>query len=421
MKIYTLLLGMLMPFSLLAQSNFKDGYIVKNTGDTIRGKIDLREWNINPEYIDFKAADDTSQRYKPANVSSFYVQPDFTYVSYSGRVSNNHNQFPNVDKERDTTTLPATVFLKELESGDRLSLYALTDNVKPRFFYKENGKQPVELNYYRYYYLDRNQEMVSQGSAILREEKFYVQQLLNLTRVHPDWGNYSLQDFEKTAFNERDLLRLVRKINGQKEIKGAHGQPAAQFYVGAGVVLARTTFRTVSSSIAFDDVSSKPGFKVAAGLNFFNNPVTRKVIFRAELAAEFLQGEAFRSALNAANQPETQVYQIKRNFISLSPQVIYNFYNANNLKINIGGGVAFSYNNYTKNGISDDAILNGSAYYATYELSKFIVMLPLQLGVIVNKKVEAAVSYTLPHRINAEQLTGVKMSTTALTLRYAFN
>lgn len=420
MKIYALLLGMLMPFTLLAQSNFKDGYVIKNNGDTIRGKIDLREWTINPEYIDFKAADGALQRYNPADMRGFYVQPDFNYISYSGRISNNRNQFPNVDKDRDTTTRPANVFLKELDNGDKLSLYALADNIKPRFFYKAAGAQPVELNYYRYYYSDNNEEASLHGSNVLRDEKFYVQQLLNLTRQHPDWGTYNLQDIEKTAYNEHDLLRLVRKINGQKEVKGANGQPTAQFYVGAGVVLARTTFRTVSS-IVFDDVSSKPGLKIVTGLNFFNNPVTQKIIFRAELNAEFLQGEAFRNALNAANQPETQVYQIKRNFISLAPQVIYNLYNANKVKINVGGGVAFSYNNYTKNGVSDEAILNGSAYYPTYELSKFIVMMPLQLGVILNKKVEAALSYTIPHRINAEQLTGLKMSTTALTIRYAIN
>jgi len=57
---------------LLAQSNFKKGFVVTSAGDTLKGFIDQQEWIRNPQVIyfkpDFKVG---KQEFTPENASYF--------------------------------------------------------------------------------------------------------------------------------------------------------------------------------------------------------------------------------------------------------------------------------------------------------------------------------------------------------------
>src|SRR5699024_4866108 len=60
--------------TLYAQSNFQQGLIITQSGDSLRGQIDDLEWIKSPDYIRFrKKADSEIQTFTPLNLSAFQV------------------------------------------------------------------------------------------------------------------------------------------------------------------------------------------------------------------------------------------------------------------------------------------------------------------------------------------------------------
>src|ERR1700733_6331117 len=84
-----LFLLFLLPLFSLAQSNYKPGYVVTLKGDTLRGFIDYREWDSNPNAINFKtiAANKTAQSFTPADIVYFNIDDMETYQTYTGKIS----------------------------------------------------------------------------------------------------------------------------------------------------------------------------------------------------------------------------------------------------------------------------------------------------------------------------------------------
>lgn len=56
-----LLIFIFLPFLLIAQANYKKGFVVTSQGDMLRGFIDYREWVRNPEEVKFKSNRETKK------------------------------------------------------------------------------------------------------------------------------------------------------------------------------------------------------------------------------------------------------------------------------------------------------------------------------------------------------------------------
>jgi len=84
-----LLCVVLLPTLSYAQSNYKAGYVVDLKGDTLKGFIDYREWQSNPNSINFKTsiADAKPHQYTPADITFFSINKLEAYISYTGPVS----------------------------------------------------------------------------------------------------------------------------------------------------------------------------------------------------------------------------------------------------------------------------------------------------------------------------------------------
>jgi len=54
-----------------AQKNFIDGYIITLKKDTLKGKIDYREWNLNPSLIHFTDAAGKIDIFRPDDIAGF--------------------------------------------------------------------------------------------------------------------------------------------------------------------------------------------------------------------------------------------------------------------------------------------------------------------------------------------------------------
>ena len=144
-----LLAVMLLPLFSLAQSNYKPGYIVTLKGDTVRGFIDYKEWNLTPTFINFKTAisDNKSRKFTPAEISFFNINGLEAYQRYTGPISMDVTDERRISNSRDTSFNTVTVFFKVLQKGANLALYSYSDELKLRLFVVEGTDAPVELVY----------------------------------------------------------------------------------------------------------------------------------------------------------------------------------------------------------------------------------------------------------------------------------
>ena len=139
--IYTLLLSL----GLQAQSNFVQGLIVNNAGDTLSGQIDDREWKKNPTSIKFKRNDGAVIDFKAGEINAFNIAESKEWY---------HSAVLGIDKTtvrdqdaRDVNLRGVqvdTVFLRALVKG-KLGLYYLLDEFEHGHYVAQKDGQFSEL------------------------------------------------------------------------------------------------------------------------------------------------------------------------------------------------------------------------------------------------------------------------------------
>lgn len=131
---------------LCAQKNYVEGYIVRTGKDTVRGRIDYRDWVATPLRIDFQDSHTGRQdAYTPRELEAFSVNGE-VYRSYGVRVAP-YSQDPAVAAAIDWHGEPydTTIFLRLVTSG-RLSLYYYRDQLDVTYFFvQREGKAPEQL------------------------------------------------------------------------------------------------------------------------------------------------------------------------------------------------------------------------------------------------------------------------------------
>jgi hypothetical protein len=78
-KLFTLIIfNFLLLQNVFSQENFTKGFIISVKGDTIKGFIDYRNWEKNPDKITFKNLNsETKKTINPIDVQGFGVNNDF--------------------------------------------------------------------------------------------------------------------------------------------------------------------------------------------------------------------------------------------------------------------------------------------------------------------------------------------------------
>jgi len=144
-----LLLLILCPLLLQAQANFKPGYVITATGDSLPGFIDYREWAQAPVAISFKAAetDATATEFTAATCRYFEINGLDAYQQYAGPITMDVVELNNLINGASSQTITDTVFLRINLKGKYINLLSYTDKVKSRMFVQEKGSAPQELTF----------------------------------------------------------------------------------------------------------------------------------------------------------------------------------------------------------------------------------------------------------------------------------
>jgi hypothetical protein len=172
-KIVIAALASLFFFSIptFAQQNFQSGYIINLNGDTVRGKIDYRNWSFNPSKITFASSSGMTQEFRPLEIKGFFVSDDL-YKSaivdkeMSGFLKGTHASSPELVLRKDTT------FLRALTSVAGKNIYHFKTRENIDQFYIPKGNEFELLSYKKYKMTN------AKGLQAETENKRYIGQLV---------------------------------------------------------------------------------------------------------------------------------------------------------------------------------------------------------------------------------------------------
>lgn len=373
MRLVCIVLLLALPAAVIAQSNYHQGYVLKNNGDTLKGYVDYREWERSPKSIEFKLSktDKDPMEFTPQSIREFRITGMEYYISYTGIVSMDKTEFPDIPVGLDTSKMLKSIFLKQVTSGKHLTLYHQKDDTKSRFFIAATNGPIIELKYYQYY---------SDGSNVTESPRFKGQLSYYINQF--DANDKSLINFTaRTQFVENDLQEIVDKINGDGAI--ANNKPhskESRFFAGVGVNYTQALYDDFYSHLSAATVFPK----LNAGVDVFINPNVQQLVLRLELTLSYINP---KFAL-----PYGEIYSFNQYTVGITPQIVFNVYNKDALKIYVDGGLSFNFSAYSNNYLSYGVAT--PLLRSPYKLEPYWANFPMQAGIVLNKKLEFALTYS---------------------------
>ncbi|RYU86864.1 hypothetical protein EWM62_17075 [Mucilaginibacter terrigena] len=411
-SIFLLGIAFLLSLSVSAQSNYKPALLISTTGDTTRGVINYRGWEANPEYIEFKStlADEGAKKIKPADIAAFEVIGLAAYKSYTGPISID-NTSDNLSSSRDTSFKIDVVFLKVLQKGKNITLYSYQDIIKTRYFIGAGHQLPTELIYRLHYANGQQSNTIAESTY--KKQLSIVASNLNLLN---DKLNMTIQ---RSEYSYQDILGVVSKINERLSAKEDNVIDANYFYVGAGANISSfTTGGEYKKAGGKPYNSIMPAF--VAGLNVYANPNAQNVAFRVEFGIGANKYES--NYKNQVSPYNDVVFHFTQLSFSITPQVVYNFYNKPDLKFYAAIGGQISINTYLNKAFRNK---DGSEFrqfagptFNFYKASFNPII--IKTGFTINKKIDVFAMYTPPNNINVDPYFVISYSTLQAGVAYLF-
>jgi len=330
-----------------AQSNYKSGFIVNLKGDTLHGYIDYKEWGRNPQIISFKPTSGGKPRQLGlSDVNYFEIGGYVSYHAYRVAVSLNQIDISSPSSAADTVSEIDTVFLKILQKGRNITLYVYKDKLKERFYIKDNMMvAPKELFYG--IYQDIN-------STNVIDRNTYRDQLSQMVIKYNPRSDKLMRQVQQLYYREDDLISVAAQINGdtkeQASLKSANSS-SIRFFAGASFISS-----TLKAGQYYGSPTSTSGApKIAIGVDAIVNPAVGHLIFRLELAYSGKNNYSFYEMpdpLDNIAQPETNSIKVQQGIFFITPQVIYNIYNADRFKVFVNAGFSINLLSYPKNQVT---------------------------------------------------------------------
>ncbi|SHF78056.1 outer membrane beta-barrel protein [Pedobacter caeni] len=407
MKQFLVGLFLAIPMMSIAQSNFHKGYLITNANDTLKGYIDYKEGSSNSDSFIFKS--DLSakpQSYNLTNCAAYGIDGLVAYQRFLVNISLGSEDLGKLSDVIDRSSRRDTVFLEVLQVGPKVSLYIYRDRIKKRYYILDRDDQePSEL--LRHLYNNPN----NPGSAITNVE--YARQLIPVLKKYDQWTETSEYKLRGLGYNSAELLKIVARINNQQVEKS--GTPKLRFFVGAGINLSDTRFKgknKLASKTATSKTSVDP--MISGGVDFFANPSIRRLLFRIELT--LASGKSEVTSEDAGSSFDLIA-------LTINPQIIYNFYNAENFKFFMGAGPEMTYSKYSNQKaylLVRNVIPEGRREEVKLDLRSFYATFQATAGVVLNKRLELSIGYSLPSSLTNYAYYGLERTKFRAGINYLF-
>ncbi|MEX8546803.1 MAG: hypothetical protein V5804_04300 [Mucilaginibacter sp.] len=396
------LLFIAFPYFAIAQNNPKPGYRVTLAGDTIKGYVDYREWDNNPTSFKFKTDPDLKfQTYSIANTSAFAITKLGYFEKQIVSVSMNKIQLSELSNVVDTGKITDTVFLKVLAKGKNINLYSYTDQLKTRYYYAETGIKGIhEFTHYLLKPKSDNNSFVEVNSTA---ELNYLAMKYNPAIAAQITG---------IQYTKEAMLKITSLINGgnEKEQFKTESKTQVLFFAGIGASYSTLKFTNLPALVS-------PGINknnllpyATVGVDIYPNKITQKLLFKLQASFVPDQHELFSSIPDYNNDITTTSLKFKQYTISILPQIVYNFYSRNNLKIYVGTGASVNlsfYNNYKYIVTYKSAFTNSTNSTKYPQFDSLWLSFPINVGIVLNNRIDIGFYYFIPSSItNYAGITG---------------
>ncbi len=200
LKTNSILLLCLLTFSLFAQKNFEEGYIINLEQDTVKGLILNKDKKINPKSISFNG-NNQKTTFFAKDIAGFGVKNE-VFETHFIEYDTSKYKTDELTVYKDPKWKEETVFLQLIVKGG-LDLYRLVDNKgKKHFFIKsENDVVPQELLLIKY----------KKDTDVATVSKYR-----NTLRRYMDGSPELYETIQTLDFNVKALKRLFVNYNKSK-------------------------------------------------------------------------------------------------------------------------------------------------------------------------------------------------------------
>lgn len=381
----------------IAQSNYKPGFVITTKGETLNGYINYKEWNYNPGNVSFKKTlNDKAQSFGPLDISYFEIAGFEAYKAAHVSVSMGKTDMQTMKDEIDTASVIKDVFLKRIKQGGNVSLFSYADQVKTRYYINDNKstESSRELIYQAYF---------DAKTLTTKSKNLYNLQLITLAKKYrPE--NFEVQDrIVQTKYKEKDLLRVIAEINNEdpdKKESLLNTKPTLRIFAGLGIN--RSNLNYAVRPQAGTTRSSKTSYlpKISIGIDAPFNPNVGRLVFRTELSFTAAKGE-ITVVDPSPTAVSTKVLKLDQQTVSLKPELIYNFYNADNFKFYLGAGININYSHYpassNKTTVKNDVpSLSYTAEDKYQSATNFWFQFAPKAGINIGRKWDINVNYFSP-------------------------
>lgn len=382
-----------LPISTFAQSNYKPGYVVNLKGDTIHGYVNYREWNNAPRQFSFKnqPEDANATEFNNQNARAFGVTGLVHYERHTVSISIDPLNIDALKMRPDLTTITDTVFLKILTRGTHITLYAYTDDIKPRFYISQTGgnAEPEELSYHLYTDPDQPDK--------LKYINRYRTQLLYEAQNAGVANNKLESTIAVAAYNDDDLIKVVSKINGGADKRyEVQNESGSRWFAGIGLKH-YSLYYTGATPLAGAPASNGISPLIDVGIDFFPFKEVQRFYFRLEGGASYDRYSFYhRDPLSTPIGARVSL-NVKQLNLIMTPQLVYNVYNQSNLKIFIDGGVGVNLSftgNHQQRITFDDTDISAQIQNKYPYFYGLWMTFPVKAGVAIGKKIELYAIYT---------------------------
>ena len=412
--LFSLLLSI--PILCAAQSNYQKGYVVTNSSDTLSGYIDYKEREHNASSFYFKKElNSEPQKFTLADCMAYGIYDMDYFERFEVDISMSKTKLSDLPDERDLTTRRDSVFLRVLQTGKYYTLYLYHDDLKERFYLREKGSL-VAKELVRNLYMHPN----SSSSTLVTEDK-YVSQLLMASRTVNGVNETEEARLKNIRYTAKDLIMFFAKLNGEELTKPKFS--TIRYFAGGGLNISTGKY-SGENRFTNENAKNKTSYLpyLTAGVDIFSNPAIRKLVFRAELSLWMSKSEI------STTTPVASSSILKHSFdeytASLTPQVIYHLYNADDFKVFFGIGAGLSFSNYKNNLYSVTNTVFTPARETVeedrIELKSFSLSFPVSAGVVLNKKVEISAAYAARSAISQYVDYSVNLERIRIGVKYLF-
>ncbi|MGA2823027.1 MAG: hypothetical protein ABSE72_05825 [Bacteroidales bacterium] len=264
-----------------AQKNFIDGYIITLKKDTLKGKIDYREWNLNPSLIHFTDAAGKIDIFRPDDIAGFFIPPKDHYIS--SHVSLDLSSFQTKDLmeyQEPKLVRDTALFLMTLVKG-KASLYYFNDRNNREHYYVSKDDAPLVELLLKKSYIKSSEEHTEPHGYVATVELFKGQ-LIALFNDCPELKEIINTLSYSIASIRSIVIRYNECIHSPLEFVKKEESIKFKFGLLAGPTLTKISFRGGSDDLT--GVKMSDCYSFLAGVSF-------QIIFPLERAQWVLENE----------------------------------------------------------------------------------------------------------------------------------